>query len=535
MNERFAIAALALALSAAPARAQSSCRLLQVQLQPAPHLQMAVWIEDAQGACVDTAYVTRSTGALGLANRPGNARFKSGYRWPYGRRDMVLPVWAHTRNQLYPLVVMGGAHGIDPNDDTIGYHEAYSSPESFYCPPTSQSLDAVSCASAFVGSKGIFQPGRFSLYPPRADLRQLTAFDSADAASFAQLNDLAAISQATPPGGQVVDPPLGWLVPGTLPDGNYVVKVEASLEADFNDANHHPSFDDPHAELAGIGFDTLGQPSVVYQVPIHIDGQLRTATSDDYAGYGDWDGATGVLHAPDGHISDEPGSGAGRLAHVTDADGTWRLKVVASGCGACRPPSAPTRMQVQAADTHVTLEFVAPAATDEYDRARRYEIRYQPNVTLDDASWSNGIPADMPPPPAAPGQPQRATLTGLKALTVYSIGIRARNACGQPSPGTYATVQTERQKFTVLHGCFVATAAWGSPLEPDVALLRQFRDRALLGSPLGQLAVAAYYALSPPLARAIAADERLRAAARQALTPAVALARAWLSYEHRPR
>jgi hypothetical protein len=77
----------------------------------------------------------------------------------------------------------------------------------------------------------------------------------------------------------------------------------------------------------------------------------------------------------------------------------------------------------------------------------------------------------------------------------------------------------------------VATAAFGSPMEPDVALLRRFRDRALLPSPLGALAVAVYYAHSPPLADAIASDERLRALARRVLAPAVALARAWLLTE----
>jgi hypothetical protein len=56
-----------------------------------------------------------------------------------------------------------------------------------------------------------------------------------------------------------------------------------------------------------------------------------------------------------------------------------------------------------------------------------------------------------------------------------------------------------------------------------------------LTNPLGRLAVAAYYAMSPPLARAIASDERLRAGARTLLKPAVALARAFVLSEHRAR
>ncbi|HEX6838448.1 MAG TPA: hypothetical protein VF334_17850, partial [Polyangia bacterium] len=169
-----AVAALALAASSlapsAAAAADGSCRLVEVTFQPAAHLQIAVWIEDTAGNYVDTAYVTRSTGALGLGNRPGNARFKSAYRWPYGRREMVLPVWAHARGKQYPYIVMGGSQGIDAHDDSIGYHEAYSSTENFFCPPSNVPLDAVSCASQFTGSKGIYVPGQFSFYPPRADL-----------------------------------------------------------------------------------------------------------------------------------------------------------------------------------------------------------------------------------------------------------------------------------------------------------------------------------------------------------------------------
>ncbi|MDB4964395.1 MAG: Fibronectin type domain protein [Myxococcales bacterium] len=529
-----AIAAVALAASSI-AVADSACRLVEINFQPAAHLQLAVWIEDAQGNYVDTAYVTRSTGALGLGNRPGNGAFKSAYRWPYGRREMVLPVWAHKRNQLYPYVVMGGGQGVDAHDDSIGYHEAYSSTESFYCPPSNLPLDAVSCASPFVGSKGLYAAGRTSFYPPRADLTTFGSFDSSDARDFVRINDLVAISGATPPGGRLIDPDIRWAVPSTVPDGQYVVRVEASLEADFNDAHRHPSFPDINQELRGFGRDALGQPSVVYSVPIALDGTPAITTTNSAVGYGDWDGATGTMHPLDASISTSAGSGVGRLDSVTDADGTWRVKVFAASCEGCRTPAPAADFAADPNDTSMKLTFTAPPSTDLLDKARRYEIRYQPKTPLDDSNFASGIPADMAPAPGAAGQPQSATLTGLKAETLYYVGIRAINACGQPSTGVFTSAVTLKQKFVVLHGCFIATAAYGSAMQSDVDLLRRFRDGALLGSPLGRLAVAAYYALSPPLARAIATDERLRAAARQALRPAVALARGWLLSEHRAR
>ncbi len=69
--------------------------------------------------------------------------------------------------------------------------------------------------------------------------------------------------------------------------------------------------------------------------------------------------------------------------------------------------------------------------------------------------------------------------------------------------------------------CFIATAAYGSFLDPHVQVLRDFRDRYLLTNTPGRAFVAWYYQHSPPLAAFIARHEALRAAARVALTPVV--------------
>lgn len=49
--------------------------------------------------------------------------------------------------------------------------------------------------------------------------------------------------------------------------------------------------------------------------------------------------------------------------------------------------------------------------------------------------------------------------------------------------------------------CFVATAAFESPLAPEVQILRHWRDDVLRRSRAGRRAIAAYYKISPPVAR----------------------------------
>ncbi len=79
-------------------------------------------------------------------------------------------------------------------------------------------------------------------------------------------------------------------------------------------------------------------------------------------------------------------------------------------------------------------------------------------------------------------------------------------------------------QFTTDDACFIATAAYGSPGDPCVAILRDFRDSFLITSEFGRKLVATYYRLSPVVASIIQHSKILRFAVRVLLYPFVLFA-----------
>jgi hypothetical protein len=318
---------------------------------------------------------------------------------------------------------------------------------------------------------------------------------------------------------QMLNPPVQW-APDQLPPGDYVAFIEASAESDFNDQHNHDNLADEQSAWNFEGHKFLGQPSIVWEVPFQWDGTTTTvATTDTYAGYGDWDGATGTLHPPDGTITaDTPGSGAGRLLETSEGGDNFRAKVTVGFAN----PTAPEPVQsltLVPDQTSITVTFVVPTTGAP---ASRFAVRYRPGKTpITDAEFDS-LNAG-PNAAGAPGDTVTAVITPLDRATDYVVAVRAIAACGPASPSVWTGTQTLQPKFATLHGCFVATAAYGSPLEAHVASLRSFRDQHLLTNPAGRLATAIYYAFSPPLANAIAGNEALRTLARRALEPIVSL------------
>jgi hypothetical protein len=195
------------------------------------------------------------------------------------------------------------------------------------------------------------------------------------------------------------------------------------------------------------------------------------------------------------------------------------------GSNGCQAPSPPTDLNVTPNGTSLDVKF---ASARDGAPTTRFDVRYRDTPITDDSFYTANPPDTMPPAAGAQGSTVAMTIHGLLSSKTYYVAVRAFSACDAGSSVTSAAAGTGTQKFTVLHGCFIATAAYGTPMASELDALRAVRDRALMTNPLGRLAVASYYALSPPVARAIASDERLRAGARALLRPVVELARAGL-------
>ncbi len=534
--------------------------LLEFHYQPVSRAQIAVWLEDAEGNFVQDVFVTQATGSLGIGNRPGRWDFLSSWRFPYGPRPQVLPVWANSRGKSYPKLIF---HDDDSSDlNSLGWHENTSSPEPYYCRPLAEaenvviSTDTMTCPSpaTFQSDKGKFDPGgATSVYPPRNDLVEFEeGHDHDDVYELSSINDLDAVTGATPMG---FSPTLVTaVVEGAKAQaGPLVAWVEINLEHDENpdwdfdrESDHYV---DPR--LSNFGVEYLGQPSVVYRIELDAAAEGFSGTVD-YSGYGDWDGETGTLHPPDDSISTSGGSGADRLQTYTLNGETFKFGVyshgVGSGAGGPNPPGGGTGdpddpdnpgwgqctvqdlpamvdMELEAIDFDtVRVHFTLPVVDDVVD-IRNIRLYYRAGeMTLTPDNASSAI-QQVPPPEACSGEIDSGgtgycDLTELFGNHTYQIGVRYEDACANASSITADAVQTPAQEFAQVDGaCFVATAAYGAPWQGRVAALRSVRDRFLEPNLAGAAFVAMYYAYGESVAGLVGDNRYAKAIARAGLVP----------------
>jgi hypothetical protein len=417
-----------------------------------------------------------------------------------------------------------------------------------------------------------------SVYPPRRDFTSCAdastvnscmggsaaCFDHPDTAKYAALTRAAmpevdAVTMATPPGD--AEQTVMFSVPASWPDGNYVAYLEINVEGDY-DAAFNPDLDPTPCSpwssctrqdlwdywAVSFGYPYRGQPSVVFAVPFVLGPAAQFSTITP-VGFGSLDGTdpdAGAMRVMDASISDDPqgasGSGADRLR--LGATQTSRLELEVRPCLTNAPPDAPTDVTAApVADSKHShewahLHFAVPANRADISR---YEVRTStdpnPIVAGDDASFIEGLPAQAAssktealviPVGQAPGAAVDVDLGGLRPLTHYWVGVRAVDSCNRAGPHAVAEVTTTKINFTQLPPislnpahpqCFIATAAWGSAMEPAVRAMRHARDRLLVEVPLFAVAADIYGRSGPAAAAVLRRSDTARTLTRQLLGP----------------
>ena len=182
--------------SASPRGAQSSAplRALVFRFTPTTRAQIAIWIEAPTVRSSALSSVTQAVSVRGIGNRPAPTQMNSGYHWPYGRREGVLPIWAHRRaaapgagqfpRSSFRIGPRGGRRALRRLDAGCVLLSRVRRDST-----KADSLDAITCASRFNSDKGRKLPewqaatrspprsaaerhplAPSSLYPPRRDI-----------------------------------------------------------------------------------------------------------------------------------------------------------------------------------------------------------------------------------------------------------------------------------------------------------------------------------------------------------------------------
>jgi hypothetical protein len=580
---------------AAPCAAQTAS--LELTFTPIDRAQLALWVERDDGTFMGTLALTYAVAKAGIGNRPGALQMNSGYRWPYGRREGVLPVWAHRRAAAPGAAMFKRIIFQDRTSEGYGTQNSQDqSPDDFFClsftqaTTTRDALDAVTCASTFFSDKGRYVTQRdldvgyaepfenapgvgtmrrldlWSLYPPRRNVERCAqgCFDHVDVADFrkhalAVMPELDAITRATLQGRRSAR--WNFDLPDDWPrDTGYKLFIEVNVEGDYSDSLNPTSFPVPSAPAnkwdywaTNWGYPYRGQPSVVYELPFSL-ANPSTSSVLMPIGYGAQHGEHGDLLRMDQNISDDParhpGSGADRLLALDGKRAS--LRVLTSDtpyCQRTQPPggveelSATPYPDKKWAHTWARLSFRAPQSernigayvVEVKPAAADWEQAYTPDAEHDVMPVALDVCAD----PEQPGQNRcesmetgsliEVTLANLRPATHYEVRVTPRDhECGELGAATSTELITRERTFSTVTPCFVASAAYGTPLAREIGVLRAARDRYLAPHAFGRALIAAYYTVGPTLAEPVREHPWLASVVRALLAPVVHATAWWM-------
>ena len=142
------------------------------------------------------------------------------------------------------------------------------------------------------------------------------------------------------------------------------------------------------------------------------------------------------------------------------------------------------------------------------------------NISVDDLSLV-GLPAGLVVSVSQPGNQILLTVSGTaKEELTDTTDVQAyvkESAFVEQGIGNSNKVSLK----LVVANCFIATAAYGSYLDPHVWVLRQFRDEVLTKSSFGRWFIQEYYQYSPGMATVIRQHSTLKTGTAFLLTPIV--------------
>lgn len=173
------------------------------------------------------------------------------------------------------------------------------------------------------------------------------------------------------------------------------------------------------------------------------------------------------------------------------------------GPGPATVPAPPSGVSATAGDAQVTVSWGGVADATSYN-----------------LYWSTSAGVSKATGTKISGVSSPYLHAGLTNDTTYYYVVTAENASGESTESPVANAKP------VAAGCFIATAAYGSPMASDVRYLRAFRDEFLMTHAPGRAFVAGYYWASPPLAGFIRQNDFLRGLVRTDLAPLVLLSKA---------
>ncbi len=217
-----------------------------------------------------------------------------------------------------------------------------------------------------------------------------------------------------------------------------------------------------------------------------------------YLGGAGWDIGTGIALDPDDHAYVSGWTQSGDFPVTDDAFMT--------SPGGVSYPSVwdAFAVKIVAPCDLTTTSTAGGSVTDPgegtftYEKGTVVDLVATPGADYDFAIWTGDV--------STIGDVNAATTT-ITMSGDYSITANFAPSPGPPGPG----------------GCFIATAAYGTPMAEEIQILREFRDEYLLTNPVGKGLVDFYYRVSPPMAEFITEHPSLRPVVRAGLVPALAM------------